>query len=202
MAVPSGVTADSLEQRRHPRRDGPGRDAPFPRGRQDQRSGGRARGHTLKAVGTPIKPTNDLPATVNRSQDLTLTWTGGGATDQVEVVGYSGLVVGGTSASPTYDSGVFICTGAASKGPLTVPKSVLAQLPVTPTDVTLGGSALMLLSATVPSGSNGLFTAPLMAGGACCPALTSPPAARKTRRSTSAYENNVGFFLCHSVACS
>lgn len=109
-----------------------------------------------------------LPQTVNRSAGVTVTWTGGGANDLVNVVGYSGARAGGTTNDPIYDAGVFLCTVQANAGRLTVPASVLNQLPVTPADALTAGTGIgviAVLGSSTPSPGNGLFTAPLRAGG-------------------------------------
>jgi len=119
-------------------------------------------------VGPRITVTPDLPATINRGTPLTIAWTGGAATDLVNVVGFSGVRVGGTSDDPVFDAGVFLCSTTASQGRLVVPASVLSQLPATPADALTAGTGtgvITVLSNSVPSASSGLFTAPLTAGG-------------------------------------
>jgi hypothetical protein len=84
------------------------------------------------------------------------------------VVGYSGSRAGGTTSDPLYDAGVFICTAQASAGQLAVPASVLNQLPPTPPDAVSAGTGvgvIAVLGSTLPAQGNGLFTAPLTAGG-------------------------------------
>ena len=119
-------------------------------------------------VGPRITVTPDLPATINRGQPLTVAWTGGNATDIINVVGYSGITVGGTSTDPIYDAGVFICTTTAGQARLVVPASVLNQLPATPAGGLVSGTGagiIAVLSSSVPSMSSGFFRAPLTAGG-------------------------------------
>ena len=121
-------------------------------------------------VGTPLTITSNggqLPASVNRGSDLTLTWTGGNSNDLVSIIGASGTNVG-SQQNPVFDSGVFICTTTAGRGTLTVPSSILQQLPVTPANAgtTINGEGILMVeSSTQPVQGNGLFTAPLTAGG-------------------------------------
>jgi uncharacterized protein (TIGR03437 family) len=119
-------------------------------------------------IGPRITVTPDLPGTINRGVPLTVAWTGGSPTDIVNVVGFSGVTVGGTSSSPVYDAGVFICTATASQGRVVVPAFVLSQLPITPPGGLVAGTgigAITVLSTSTPSQSSGIFTAPLTAGG-------------------------------------
>jgi hypothetical protein len=115
-------------------------------------------------VGTPLA-VGTLPASVNRASGLSVTWTGGAPADIVNITGYSGVTVGGTPSAPIYDSAVFVCTTTADKGRFDVPSSVLQQLPVTPADSANGTGALVVISSSQPVANNGLFTAPLVAGG-------------------------------------
>jgi uncharacterized protein (TIGR03437 family) len=71
-----------------------------------------------------VVPTN-IPATVNRSQDLTLTWSGGSGYSLVSVFGYSGVPVN----LPTSSFVQFICTANASAGSFTIPSEILNLLP-------------------------------------------------------------------------
>jgi hypothetical protein len=82
----------------------------------------------------------------------------------VSVTGISGTTIGGTSSIPVYDAGRLICTASASAGTITIPSSLLQQLPVTPADQ----SGIGYLSVSVgpqPAAGDGLFNAPLVAGG-------------------------------------
>jgi hypothetical protein len=68
-------------------------------------------------------PTN-IPATVNRAQDLTLTWTGGSAYQVASIFLISGLPVG------SLNSWAFIvCDADAAAGTFTVPSVILNLLP-------------------------------------------------------------------------
>jgi uncharacterized protein (TIGR03437 family) len=118
-------------------------------------------------IGTPVT-VGTIADTIVRSSSYTVTWTPGAATDLVAVTGVAGTVTGGTSANPLYDSSVFVCTTTADKGTLTVPASILSQLPaVSATAMTAGtGIGMMLVTtSSTPAANNGLFTAPLVAGG-------------------------------------
>jgi len=89
-------------------------------------------------AGSPLTWTNQSSiSTVNRSQDLTITWTGG--TGQV-------LIQGASLAGPSNATfgGSFICVAPASAGQFTVPSVVLLALP--PSAVTSAGTS------TIPNG--------------------------------------------------
>jgi uncharacterized protein (TIGR03437 family) len=80
-------------------------------------------GLTLPAA---VVPTN-IPSSVNRAQNLTLTWTGGSAYSTVGIFAYNGLLV---SESPSYSSYVYImCKADAAAGTLTIPSALLNLLP-------------------------------------------------------------------------
>jgi uncharacterized protein (TIGR03437 family) len=116
------------------------------------------------SVGRPLTIPDGLPESVDRTKDLTLTWSGGSPGDMVSVTGISGTTIGGTSSIPVYDAGRLICTASASAGTITIPSSLLQQLPVTPADQ----SGIGYLSVSVgpqPAAGDGLFNAPLVAGG-------------------------------------
>jgi uncharacterized protein (TIGR03437 family) len=115
---------------------------------------------TSLTLGSPLNLTGGLPATVNRSAGLTLGWTGGNASDLVEIIGSSSTSTG-TGASLVTDSYSFICTTTAGAGSFTVPASVLQQLPAAAANSVGGGGYLAFASATAPA----TFTAPLTAGG-------------------------------------
>ena len=119
-------------------------------------------------IDQPLTVTGGLPSTVIRSQGLPLAWTGGG-TDLVLISGTSAVLVSGTPANGTFNTTTFYCTTTADKGSFTVPSSILLQLPATPANAGTSGSAFSSLSIFtngVPAAGNGLFSAPLTAGGA------------------------------------
>lgn len=110
-------------------------------------------------IGTPLTISGGLPATVNRSSNLTLNWTGGNSSDLVEIIGYSGTT-SGTGANATTDATEFICTTTAGPGTFTVPSSVLSQLPPA---TNTGNSTGFLEVTSGPTPTT--FSAPLTAGG-------------------------------------
>jgi hypothetical protein len=69
-----------------------------------------------------------LPATVTESAGLTLNWTGGNASDVVEIVGSSDIT-SGTGANKTDTVTGFVCTTTAGQKTFTVPASILTLLP-------------------------------------------------------------------------
>jgi uncharacterized protein (TIGR03437 family) len=106
-------------------------------------------------IGSPLTVTGGLPTTVARSAGMTLNWTGGNATDIVEIIGVS-------SASATSSSSTeFVCTTTAGQRTFTVPSSVLTQLPASAANA----GFLEVVSTPSPTSGNGEFTAPLTSGG-------------------------------------
>ncbi len=104
-----------------------------------------------------------LPTSVTRSSGLTLNWTGGNSSDTVAIFGGSqlGSILNQTGAS-------FICFTTAGKGSYTVPASILNQLPaITAAQITngAGSGSLGVSVGTSATSGNGLFNAPLTAGG-------------------------------------
>ncbi len=111
-------------------------------------------------LGSPLTVTGGLPTSVTRSSGLTLNWTGGNSSDFVYVIGSAGST-GGTTT--------FFCTTTAGAGSITVPASILSQLPSVSATAISGGTgtgSLEILSGPSPTSGNGLFTASLTAGGA------------------------------------
>jgi uncharacterized protein (TIGR03437 family) len=73
---------------------------------------------------SPVVPTN-LPATISRSQNLTLTWAGGAAFPVVTVTLYSGVPI-----STNLDAFVELdCSATGSAGQFTIPSVLLNLLP-------------------------------------------------------------------------
>jgi uncharacterized protein (TIGR03437 family) len=101
-----------------------------------------------------------IPATIPRSQNLPVTWTGGG-TGVVAISGFSASQSGGTQTDPIYDAAGFTCVAPASAGNFTVPSAVMLQLPPASADPTSGTIGLF----TVFAINNSTFSAPLTAGG-------------------------------------
>ena len=82
------------------------------------------------------------------------------------VTGFAGNQVGGSETNPIFDVAGFTCIAQASAGNLTVPSSVLQQLPVVSGDITSGAiGAIAVLATADPAKGQGVFTAPLTAGG-------------------------------------
>ncbi len=110
-------------------------------------------------LGSPLTITGGLPTTVTRSAGLTLNWTGGNASDLVEIAGFT------TAASGSGTE--FVCTTTAGQDTFTVPASILDQLSAVSAAAEANGStgSLDVFSGGNPSNGNGLFTAQLTAGG-------------------------------------
>uniref|UniRef100_Q027H3 Uncharacterized protein n=1 Tax=Solibacter usitatus (strain Ellin6076) TaxID=234267 RepID=Q027H3_SOLUE len=113
--------------------------------------------NTSISVGSPLAVTGGLPSSVTRSNALTLNWTGGNASDLVEIVGGSSTSTG-TGTNVVTTSTTFICLTTAGQKTFTVPASILQQLPATSGTNT---GILEVASGTV--GPN--FSASLKAGG-------------------------------------
>jgi uncharacterized protein (TIGR03437 family) len=114
-------------------------------------------------LGAPLTVTGGLPSTVNRSAGLTINWTGGNSSDIVAVAGTATTITNDFQTGAT-----FICYTTAGAGGITVPSSILNQLPaVTAAQITnlAGVGSLTVSTGSTPSTGNGLFTAPLVAGG-------------------------------------
>ncbi len=73
-----------------------------------------------------VVPTN-MPTSIHRAQDLTLTWTGGSDYSVVSVFGYS--AVPKTLTSTQFSWVQFLCTADASAGTFTIPSAILNLLP-------------------------------------------------------------------------
>jgi hypothetical protein len=113
--------------------------------------------NTSLTLASALTITGGLPSTVNRSAPLTLNWTGGNASDLVEIIG-SASTTTGTGSSAVTNSSTFICLTTAGQQTFTVPTSILNQLPATT------GTNVGLLE--VASGTNSAtFSASLKAGG-------------------------------------
>lgn len=101
----------------------------------------------------PPLTTNNLQSisSVSRSQDLLVTWTGGGPTDLVYVAGIAQTPAANITTQ-------FVCTERASTGQLTVPSTVLALIP---SNGSIFGLSGMLLGVGIsPLPSTNRFTAP------------------------------------------
>lgn len=82
------------------------------------------------SLSSALTITGGLPSSITRSSGLPLAWTGGGASDIVTILGYSGTS-SGTGNNVTVDATMFICTTTAGKNGFTVPADILSQLPAT-----------------------------------------------------------------------
>ncbi len=71
-----------------------------------------------------VTPTN-IPSTVNRSKDLTLTWSGGSQYPLVNIFAYNGVKATSSLKSYVYA----VCTADASAGTFTIPSVILNMLP-------------------------------------------------------------------------
>jgi uncharacterized protein (TIGR03437 family) len=102
---------------------------------------------------------------IPRSSNMPITWTGG-SSGLVSITGMAMSQTGGTTANPIYDATVFVCIAQASAGNFTVPSSVLQQLPAVSSDITSGSMGnLMVVAVPDSSKGQGVFSAPLTAGG-------------------------------------
>jgi len=117
----------------------------------------KAFGPVSITLGSPLTITGGLPSTVTESAGLTLNWTGGNASDVVEIIGGTSSSTG-TGSNTVTTSTAFICTTTAGPGTFNVPASVLTQVPKT-TSSTNGSLEVLSTPTPVP------FTAPLTAGG-------------------------------------
>lgn len=105
-------------------------------------------------IGRPMEWTNRATtgtgspvATLSRSSEVPITWSGGGANDVISILGFSfdTILKGGA---------MFLCTERASAGRFVIPAIVLQSLPVSPA---IGGGVLSVSSA--PGGGGTRFTA-------------------------------------------
>jgi uncharacterized protein (TIGR03437 family) len=88
--------------------------------------------NTSLALASAFTVTGGLPSTVVRSSPLTINWTGGNASDTVEIIGGSSTSTGSGSSEVT-SSTTFFCITTVGKGTFTVPASILTQLPAATT---------------------------------------------------------------------
>ena len=106
-----------------------------------------------------------IPSSIPRSSPLKITWTGN-AGGLVTIFAAALTQTGGSLLTSTYNATGFTCLASGSAGSFTVPAYILQQLPAVPSDPT--GSTLGTLSVFAvpdPANGQGLFTAPLRAGG-------------------------------------
>jgi hypothetical protein len=113
--------------------------------------------NTSLTLPIPLSVTGGLPNTVSRSSPLTINWTGGNASDSVEIIGSTSKSTG-TGSNAVTSSATFICLTTAGQGTFTVPASILGQMYVT----TAASPGIL----EVASGNyTTTFTASLKAGG-------------------------------------
>ena len=116
------------------------------------------------SAGQPVAISGGLPAAIDRSKDLTLSWTGGSAGSLVSVTAISGMITGGPTTGPIYTGARLICTTRADAGSITIPSNFLIRLPKMP-DANNGIGYLAVSSLGQPVQGDGMFAAPLTAGG-------------------------------------
>ena len=115
--------------------------------------------NTKMTLSPLLTVTGGLPNSVTRNAGLTLNWTGGNASDLVEIIGSSSTSSGsGTSTVTTTTS--FICLATAGAKTFTVPASVLNQLPANSGTATglleiASGNYSTTFSPTLKTGSGG-----------------------------------------------
>ena len=128
--------------------------------------------NTSITIGPPLTLNSPLPATVTESAGLTLNWTGGNASDVVDIIGYSGTA-SGTGANEITNATEFVCTTTAGQKTFTVPASILTWLPtITAAQVAAGtaSGSLDVLSIATPATS---FNATLKKDGSNIPSTFS-----------------------------
>jgi uncharacterized protein (TIGR03437 family) len=116
------------------------------------------------SVPAPLVCTNcDGITSIDRSQPLTLNWTGGGgANDYVQI---GGAATAASLADPSKNvASLFACTARASDGKFTIPASVLGQLPTSSSDPTAANTGALIIVNGLGT-ANASFTAPLTTGG-------------------------------------
>jgi uncharacterized protein (TIGR03437 family) len=116
-------------------------------------SGGTNVGPFNWTVTLPTNVDPNIPATVNRAQNLTVTWSGSAGFSVVSIIGYNGVAV--TSSQNSYVE--FICNASAAAGQFTIPSSILSLLPANGYGIP-GTPGVNIQVAGIPS--NPYFTAP------------------------------------------
>ena len=107
-------------------------------------------------------PSCDITS-IDRTKPLTITWTGGGtAQDYVQVAGFASAP--SVADSTKNVSVLFACTAKATDLSLTVPVSILSQMPTSSADPLAPNTGALLVINGLGSSSTS-FTAPLTAGG-------------------------------------
>ncbi len=88
-------------------------------------SGGAQVGAFSWNLTLPPSVVPNIPATINRSEDLTLTWTGGTGFSVVTIFGYSAVPVTET----TFSWVEFVCNADPSAQQFTIPSAILSLIP-------------------------------------------------------------------------
>jgi hypothetical protein len=116
--------------------------------------------NTSITLGPPFTLNSPLPSTVTESAGLTLNWTGGNASDVVQIVGDS-VITSGTGANKTDTGTGFVCTTTAGQKTFTVPASILTLLPTFSAAQVAAGTAAGILEVTSLATPITNFNAPL-----------------------------------------
>jgi hypothetical protein len=115
-------------------------------------------------TGTPLRWTNqDQIGTVTRSAGLTVSWTGGDATQDVV---FAAVL---SSDDPANSAGMALCVAPADAGSFAIPSYVLGALPATPANAVTVPAWVFVASARVRNPAR--FTAPGLDAGFIVPAL-------------------------------
>lgn len=88
-------------------------------------SGGANVGAFTWNLTLPPNVVPSIPTSINRSQDLTLTWTGGEAFPIVTILGYAGVPL----SSSLFSYSEFVCNAVGSAGTFTIPAAILNVIP-------------------------------------------------------------------------
>ncbi|MBS1856607.1 MAG: VWA domain-containing protein [Acidobacteria bacterium] len=124
-------------------------------------SGGKDVGAFSAAItlGTPLTWTNQSQInTVSRSQDLTLTWSGGDSGSNI-------VILGGSSDQKTKKTGGFFCLAPANATSFTIPANILQDLPPTGSAIGSSDSLSMIAIGALPMSTPPSFTAPGLTSG-------------------------------------
>ena len=110
-------------------------------------------------VPTPLTCKNCDLDTIDRSQPLTINWSGGGGSqDYVQIGGFA--TTPSLADSTKNVAVIFSCTARASDGTFTVPVSILSQLPTSSSDVLSAANVGALAIVNGLGSSSATFTAP------------------------------------------
>ena len=104
----------------------------------------------------------DQVASVDRTQPLSVNWTGA-------ATGQTVLVIGSSADIPTNAKAMFVCTAQAAAGTLAIPSQILQSLPVSRTALTKSRASLYV--GTVPLAAPSTFTATGLDLGVVMPVL-------------------------------